>query len=92
MEAFLGCHVQDALIPERHECLDDILILKVNRQEFKNTVVVGESVEVQKIGLGLIKAHPMYERIESGEIEREDVGELLREPSSVKMISLPGTL
>lgn len=82
----------DTLIPERHEYLDDILILKVNLQESKNTVVVCEPVEVQKIGLGPIKAHPMYERIESGEIEREDERELLREPSSVKMISLPGTL
>ncbi|MEE9489914.1 MAG: hypothetical protein V3V91_05680, partial [Thermoplasmata archaeon] len=42
--------LQDTLEPERYDYQDDVLMLKFNRQEFKNTVAVGESVEVKITG------------------------------------------
>ena len=42
--------LQDALAPERHHYQDDVLMLKFNRQDFKDTVQVGESVEVKLSG------------------------------------------
>ncbi|MFQ5884432.1 MAG: hypothetical protein ACE5IO_04955 [Thermoplasmata archaeon] len=42
--------LQDALAPERWDYQDDVLMLKFNRQEFKDTVAVGESVEVKITG------------------------------------------
>jgi len=38
------------LAPERWDYQDDILMLKFNRQEFKDTVQVGESVQVKITG------------------------------------------
>lgn len=42
--------LQDTLIPERWDYQDDVLMLKFNRQEFKNTVVVGESIDIKISG------------------------------------------
>ncbi len=44
--------------------------------------------EVQKIGLGLKKPHPTYERIESSGVRREDVRELVRGLSSVEIVPM----
>ncbi|MFQ6129130.1 MAG: hypothetical protein ACE5QW_09550 [Thermoplasmata archaeon] len=43
--------LQDALAPERWDYQDDILMLKFSRQEFKDTVQVGESVQVKTTGM-----------------------------------------
>ena len=42
--------LQDTLVPERYDYQEDTLMLKFNRQEFKDTVEVGESVEVKTSG------------------------------------------
>ena len=42
--------LQEALAPERWDYQDDVLMLKFNRQEFMDTVQVGESVEVKIAG------------------------------------------
>ncbi len=42
--------LQDTLSPERWDYQDDILMLKFDRQEFKDTVQVGESVQVKITG------------------------------------------
>ncbi len=42
--------LQDALAPERWDYQGDVLMLKFNRQEFKDTVQVGESVQVKITG------------------------------------------
>jgi len=42
--------LQDSLAPERWDYQDDVLMLKFNRQEFKDTVQVGESVQVKITG------------------------------------------
>ncbi len=42
--------LQDALAPERWDYQDDMLMLKFNRQDFKDTVQVGESVQVKITG------------------------------------------
>ncbi|MCK4455512.1 MAG: hypothetical protein KAU99_04105, partial [Thermoplasmata archaeon] len=42
--------LQDALAPERWDYQDDVLMLKFDRQEFKDTVQVGESVQVKITG------------------------------------------
>jgi hypothetical protein len=42
--------LQDTLVPERYDYQDDMLMLKFNRQEFKDTVQVGESVEIKISG------------------------------------------
>ena len=42
--------LQDVLVPERWDYQDDVLMLKFNRQEFKDTVQVGESVQVKIAG------------------------------------------
>ena len=46
--------------------------------------------EVEKIGFGLIKVHPTYEKIESGDFEPEDVRGLLADVSSA-MVLPPGS-
>ena len=43
--------LQDALAPERWDYQDDVLMLKFDRQEFKDTVQVGEPVEVKITGM-----------------------------------------
>ncbi|MFQ6128837.1 MAG: hypothetical protein ACE5QW_08060, partial [Thermoplasmata archaeon] len=47
------------------------------------------ATEVQKIGLGLIKAHPTYEEMESTVAGREEVRELVSELSSVEVMAFP---
>ena len=42
--------LQDTLAPERWDYQDDVLMLKFSRQEFKDTVQVGESVQVKIAG------------------------------------------
>ncbi|MCJ2562688.1 MAG: hypothetical protein LN417_01190, partial [Candidatus Thermoplasmatota archaeon] len=42
--------LQDALAPERWDYQDDVLMLKFNRQDFKDTVQVGDSVQVKITG------------------------------------------
>ena len=42
--------LQDTLVPERYDYQDEVLMLKFNRQDFKDTVQVGESVEVKLSG------------------------------------------
>ena len=42
--------LQDALAPERWDYQDDVLVLKFSRQDFKDTVQVGESVQVKITG------------------------------------------
>ncbi|MCJ2563745.1 MAG: BNR repeat-containing protein, partial [Candidatus Thermoplasmatota archaeon] len=42
--------LQDTLPPDRWDYQDDVLVLKFNRQEFKDTVQVGESVQVKITG------------------------------------------
>ena len=42
--------LQDALAPERWDYQNDVLMLKFNRQEFKDTMQVGESVQVKITG------------------------------------------
>lgn len=42
--------------------------------------------EVQRIGLGLIKAHPIHEKMESSGVGRDEVRELVRGLSSVKIL------
>ncbi len=42
--------LQDALAPERWDYQDDVLMLKFDRQDFKDTAQVGESVEVKISG------------------------------------------
>ena len=42
--------LQDSLTPERYDYQDDILMLKFSRQEFMNTIEVGESIEVKISG------------------------------------------
>jgi len=42
--------LQDALAPERWDYQDDVLMLKFNREDFKDTVQVGESVQVRITG------------------------------------------
>lgn len=45
--------------------------------------------EIEKIGFGLIKAHPTYERIESGGFEREELREFVKELGSVDVMMAP---
>ncbi len=42
--------LQDTLVPERYYYQDDVLMLKFDRQEFKDTVEVGVSIEVKMSG------------------------------------------
>ncbi len=42
--------------------------------------------DVEKIGFGVIKAHPTYERMESGEAGREEVAQFVKESSSVEVM------
>ena len=42
--------LQGTLMAERWDYQDDVLMLKFNRQEFMNTVVVGESIEIKISG------------------------------------------
>lgn len=42
--------LQDALVPERWDYQDDVLMLKFDREEFKDTVHMGESVQVKITG------------------------------------------
>ena len=42
--------LQDALAPERYDYQDDVLMLKFNREEFKDTIMIGKSVEVKISG------------------------------------------
>ena len=42
--------------------------------------------EVRRIGLGLIKAHPIHEKMESSGVGRDEVRELVRGLSSVKIL------
>ena len=42
--------------------------------------------DAEKIGFGVIKAHPTYERMESGEAGREEVAQFVKESSSVEVM------
>ncbi|MFQ6060936.1 MAG: hypothetical protein ACE5QW_09575 [Thermoplasmata archaeon] len=42
--------LQDTLEAERYDYQDDVLMLKFNRQDFKDTVQVGESVQIKLTG------------------------------------------
>ena len=42
--------------------------------------------EVQRIGLGLTKAHPIHEKMESSGVGRDEVRELVRDLSSVEIL------
>ncbi len=47
------------------------------------------SDDVEKIGSGVIKAHPTCERMESGEARREEVAQFVKEFSSVEVMGFP---
>ncbi len=42
--------------------------------------------DMEKIGFGVIKAHPTYKRMESGEAGREEVAQFVKESSSVEVM------
>ena len=44
------------------------------------------ALEVQRIGLGLTKAHPIHEKMESSGVRRDEVRELVRDLSSVEIL------